>query len=345
MTEPIIEAQLPIIDPHHHLWLLSAAHLAAMSEPASYIPVLRRKARYLLDEFLADALTGHNIIATVFVECGAMYRARGAMADRSVGEVEFANGVAAMSASGAFGPVQVGAGIIGHADLQLGDAVEDVLASHVRAGGGRYRGVRYMTQHDADPTVLGDWNTPLSHVLLDKGFRAGFRCLEKFGLSFDAYILEPQLPDVIDLARSFPHTQIVLDHMGGPVAVGAYAGRRTERFEIWRTHVRQLSACDNVAIKLGGLGMPTTGLASFGSKPPASSEQLAAEWKPYIETCIDAFGVGRCMFESNFPVDSGSSSYPVLWNAFKRVTAGASPDEKAALFSGTAARVYRLALA
>ncbi|HTV95216.1 MAG TPA: amidohydrolase family protein [Steroidobacteraceae bacterium] len=344
ISEPVIEARLPIIDAHHHLWLIPEAILAAMRESATLAPVLRGKARYLLEDFLADAQAAHNVRATVFAECHAMYRAHGPEEYRSLGEVEFANGAAAMSASGIFGEVQVCAGIIGHVDLRLGDRVQQVLESHVQAGGGRYRGVRNVTHHDADPDVLGSWGGYGAHALLDDGLRRGFKWLGKFELSFDAYVLEPQLPDVIDLARSFPDTQIVVDHAGAPVGVGRYAGKRGERFPIWRDHMRTLSRCDNVAVKLGGLGMPTAGFASFRSDPPATSEQLAAEWKPYVETCIEAFGAGRCMFESNYPVDAGSCSYAVLWNAFKRLAAGASTDEKAALFSGTAARVYRLGL-
>jgi L-fuconolactonase len=342
IAEPILEAELPIIDPHHHLWLIPETTLAAMRKPESFIPVARSKARYLLDELLADVNTGHNIRATVYMECGAMYRARGPAQYKSLGEVDFANGVAAMAASGTFGQTAVCAGIIGHVDLSLGDQVQDVLEAHIRAGGGRYRGIRSMSHYDADPDIFGSWGGNAPHALLHERFRAGFKWLSKFGLSFDAYVLEPQLPDVIDLARSFPETQIILDHVGAPAGVGRYFGKRDERFPTWRENMRLLSACGNVAVKLGGLGMPTAGFASFRSNPPATSEQLAAEWKPYIESCIELFGVNRCMFESNYPNDAGSCTYPVLWNAFKRLAARASSDEKTALFSGTAAKVYRV---
>lgn len=343
-AEPIIEPELPIIDPHHHLWLIPAATLAAMRKPESFIPVARSKARYLYDEFLADLGTGHNIRASVYMECGSMYRAHGPAPYRSVGEIDFANGVAGMAASGTFGETQVCAGIIGHVDLSLGDAVQDVLEAHIRAGGGRYRGIRSMSHYDADPEIFGSWGGHAPHALLDQKLRGGFKWLSKYALSFDAYVLEPQLPDVIDLARTFPDTQIVLDHVGAPAGVGRYAGKREERFPIWRDNMRALSTCGNVAVKLGGLGMPTAGFASFRSDPPATSEQLAAEWRPYIDTCIELFGAGRCMFESNYPNDAGSCTYPVLWNAFKRLAAGASRDEKTALFSGTASKVYRLNL-
>jgi len=175
-------------------------------------------------------------------------------------------------------------------------------------------------------------------------FREGYARLAAFGLSFDAWMLEPQLPDLVDLARAFPDTAVVLDHVGTPLGIGAYTGRREERFGVWRDNIQALAALDNVSVKLGGLAMPFAGFSSFMNRPPASSVQLAGEWRPYIETCIEAFGVNRCMFESNFPVDLVSCTYDVLWNAFKVITAGASVGEKAALYSGTATKVYRLAI-
>src|SRR6202012_5935156 len=166
--------------------------------------------------------------------------------------------------------------------------------------------------------------------------------LAPLGLSFDAWLLEPQIPELIDLARAFPDTPIVMDHVGTPLGIASYEGKREERFPIWRENVRTLAQCPNVFVKLGGLAMAFPNFASFLSKPAASSAQLAAEWKPYIETCIEAFGVDRCMFESNFPVDLGSCTYDVLWNAFKVLARNYSAEEKTALFSGTARKVYRL---
>lgn len=343
--EPIIEPDLPIVDAHHHLWFLPEAALAAMERRESLAaralaPVHRRHARYLFDELMADLHSGHNVRATVFVDAHAMYRANGAEEMKSLGEVEFVNGVAAMAASGTFGDIKACAGIVGNVDLRWGDAVEDILGAHLQAGGGRYRGVRCtLAAYDADSTLL---SFGVAHLLLDRAFRAGFKWLQKFGLSFDVFVLEPQLEEVVDLARAFPETQIILNHLGSPVNVARYAGRREERFSIWRENIRALSACPNVSVKLGGLGMPFAGFRSFMADPPATSAQLAEEWKPYIETCIEAFGAHRCMFESNFPVDSATCTYAVLWNAFKRLTAAATAEEKTALFSGTAAKVYRL---
>jgi L-fuconolactonase len=342
-TEPIIEPDLPIVDPHHHLWFVNAAARAAMAGVDNpYYHVRRAKPRYLFDELLADLNSGHNIRATVYAECHSMYRRGGPGAMRSVGEVEFVNGVAAMSASGAFGDIKVCAGIVGNADLMLGEAVEAVLEAQVQAGGGRFRGIRHVTTSDPDAALANCGGANPPHILLDTAFRAGFRRLNEMGLSFDAYLFEPQLPELVDLARAFPEAPIILNHTGTPLSYGLYAGTREMRFPIWRRSIQALAACENVVVKLGGLGMPICGFPSFLASPPATSEQLAAEWKPYIETCIEAFGADRCMFESNYPTESGSGDYPTLWNAFKRLAAQASTDEKTALFSGVATRVYRL---
>ncbi|MEO8811794.1 MAG: amidohydrolase family protein, partial [Caulobacteraceae bacterium] len=232
--------------------------------------------------------------------------------------------------------------IVGHADLTRGAAATAVLEALIAAGGGRFRGIRQSASSDADPDVLGPLHGRGPALYRDAAFREGFAALAPLGLSFDAWLLEPQLPDLIDLARAFPDTSIVLDHVGTPLGIGAYAGRREERFGPWRDNIHALAKSPNVTVKLGGLAMVFPGFASFMSDPPATSVQLAAEWKPYIETCVEAFGPERCMFESNFPVDIGTCDYDVLWNAFKILAAGASPSDKANLFSGTAKRVYRL---
>ena len=346
MAEAILEPDLPIVDPHHHLWDRRAPGAPPIPLPDHpFSRIIADNPRYLLDEILKDLQSGHNIRATVFLECGAMYRASAPDALKCIGETEFVNGIAAMSASGLYGEVRICAGIVGHANLRLGDQVEDVLRAHIHAGNGRFRGIRHSASYDEDTSILGLMaNRHPPGLYCDATFRQGFQWLHKLGLSFDAWLLEPQLPDLVDLARAFPDTQIVLDHVGTPLGVGRYEGKREERFGIWRDNIRALAKSENVSVKLGGLAMPFLGFPSFYSKPPASSEQLAKEWKPYIETCIEAFGVNRCMFESNFPVDSGSCTYPVLWNALKRVAQGYSAAEKTALFSGTAARVYRLAL-
>jgi predicted TIM-barrel fold metal-dependent hydrolase len=343
VTEPILEPDLPIIDPHHHLWDWPAAVFAGRPVPAhGFETVIRRVPRYLLPEFLADLNTGHNVLATVFVQCGAMHRADGPDAFKPVGETEFVNGIAAISASGACGPIRVCAGIVGHADLTAGAAVSEVLEAHLKAGGDRFRGIRHSASHDQDATVLGPLVRAGAGLFCAKAFREGFAQLGRYNLSFDAWLLEPQLPDLIELARAFPNTQIILDHVGTPLGIARYLGKREQRYSIWRQNIVKLAALPNVAVKLGGLNMAFCNFPSFLQSPPASSVQLAGEWKPYIESCIELFGVARCMFESNFPVDKGGCTYPVLWNAFKVLAKHYSAHEKRALFSGTAQTLYRL---
>jgi predicted TIM-barrel fold metal-dependent hydrolase len=321
--EPVIEPDLPIIDPHHHLW--------------------DRGARYLFEDILRDVGSGHNIRSTVYLQCDSMYPAEGDRNLAPVGETEFVNGVAAMSASGLYGPARICAGIVGFANLFLGARVDEVLEAHLRASS-RFRGVRYCAVWDADRSIK---TTPMDFpkgLLLDAKFREGFARLARFGLSYDTWLYHPQITELADLARAFPETSIILDHIGAPLAIGAYAGRRDEVFKTWRRNIAELAACPNASVKLGGMGMHVFGFGFDEADSPPSSEQLAQAWRPYVETCIEAFGVERSMFESNFPVDKRSCSYAVLWNAFKRLASGYSAEEKAALFQKTAARVYRLAL-
>ncbi len=349
-AEAIIDPGLPIVDPHHHLWFYSPAVLDRLGQEEnltarSLSPAFRGNARYLFDEFLADLHSGHNVRATVYAEVGSMYRRSGPQELRSVGEVEFANGVAAVAASGVFTDIAMCAGIVGKVDLRVGDAAKGVLEAHLQAGGGRYRSIRAShVVHDAHPEVLGAAFNGIPHLLLDGKFRAGFRHLAPLGLSYDAWQLEYQLHELLDLVRAFPETQVIVNHLGGLFGIGPYQGRHDERFAAWRANIRALAQCPNVAMKLGGLGMPMCGLpSSFAPRPPGS-EQLAEDWRPYIESCIAAFGPDRCMFESNYPVDSATARYPIIWNAFKRIASGASSEEKAALFSRTAAHVYRIDL-
>jgi L-fuconolactonase len=323
--EPVIEPELPIIDPHHHFW----------ETPA--------RGRYLLPELLADLDCGHNIIATVFLECRSMYRKDGPPEMMPVGEVEFVNGIAAMSASGGYGPCRVAEAIVGHADLTIGARVREVLEAEIAAGGGRFRGIRHGVSWDASEAVgkfVSRFIPP--HQLRDPGFREGFAQLAPLGLSFESWQYHPQLPDAIDLARAFPDTVIILNHVGGVLGVGPYAGHRREILASWQKDIAELAKCPNVSIKLGGMGMTSFGFDFHEREIPPSSEDLAAAWRQYVEPCIEAFGAERCMFESNFPPDKQSTGYAELWNAFKRLTAGATAAEKTALYSGTAARIYRI---
>ena len=324
-TESILEPALPIVDPHHHLWD-------------------RGGQRYMIEEMAADIASGHNIVATVYVDCRSMYRASGPEAFRPVGEVEFANGVAAMSASGGYGPAQINAGIVSHVDLLLGDGARPVLEAEIAAGNGRFRGIRHSSAWDAEMEVAGMYAKRPKGILLDPTFRKGFACLAPLNLSFDAWLFHPQIGELVDLARAFPGTRIMLDHCGGPIGIGRFAGKREETFVTWKAAIQEIAKCPNVSVKLGGLAMRLLGYDFHERPKPPSSEQAAAAWRPYIETCIGAFGPGRAMFESNFPPDKGQCSYQVIFNAFKRIAAQYSEAEKSALFSGTATDFYRLKL-
>jgi predicted TIM-barrel fold metal-dependent hydrolase len=317
--EEIIEPELPIVDPHHHLW----SHAGSV---------------YLFPELLADLSSGHNMRATVFEECGSMYRADGPEELRSLGETEFVTGVAAMSASGGFGPARACAAMVGNVNLMLGSRVESLLEAHLAASGGRFHAIRFSTAWDADERVHK--TVPHPSMLAETRFREGFQYLARFDLAFDAWVYHPQLGEVAALAAAFLHTPIVVNHLGGPILGGPNAGRAAEVFAEWRASMTALARHDNVHVKLGALPVRRSG-TERGSAP-LSSEEIAAAWRPFVEVCVEQFGARRCMFESNFPVQKRWCSYAVLWNACKRLAAGASADEKSALFSGTAARVYRL---
>jgi L-fuconolactonase len=343
-VDGVSDRSVSIVDCHHHMWFVREEEVRAFQTQdtlaaRALASVYRRYPRYMLDEFLLDLDCEHDIVATVYSNARTMYRLGGPPSMRSVGEVEFANGIAAMAASGLFGKAKVCAGIVGGVDLALGHKVEPVLDAHMQAGGRRYKGVRFGTAYDDDRTILGD---QLPGRLLDPTFREGFSLLRPRDLSFDAWILEPQLPDLIDLARAFPDTQIVLDHLGSPVGVGRYAGERLERFALWRDNMRKLSECENVFVKIGGFGNPFWGFEPPQEMSADAPSWFAQEWKPYIETSIEAFSTKRCMFESNYPVDSGLCSYSDLWRAFKCAVSDLSINEQQDLFCRTAIRFYRL---
>jgi predicted TIM-barrel fold metal-dependent hydrolase len=327
-TEAPLEPERPICDPHHHLWDLQEARL---------VP------RYLLDEILVDARAGHNIVSTVFIECGAMFKTEGPEAMRPIGETEFVNGVAAMSASGIYGPTRVAAGIVGTADLRLGAAVGAVLDAQIAAGGGRFRGIRRAGAWDADPAVPPHRTNPGPGLFARDDFRAGFAQLAPRRLTFEAWVYHRQIPDVTALARSFPDTTIILNHFGGPLGVGPYTGRADEVHAQWKASITELARCPNVVAKLGGINMEMNGFDWHEKSRPPGSQELAEATRRYYEFTIERFGPERCMFESNFPVDQVSCSYTVLWNSFKRLAARYPAKDQDALFHDTATRVYRLA--
>ncbi len=276
----------------------------------------------------------------MFVECRQFYRGDGPVDLKPVGETEFVDRLAGPVET-RFGVSDVAAGIVGFADLSLGPAVQPVLEAHMEASV-RFRGVRHASAWHESERIHNAHTNPPQGLLGSSAFRQGLACLEKLGLSFDAWLYHPQLAELAELARLFPNLSIVLDHMAGPLGIGPYSGHREEVFAAWRGALAELAQCANVAVKLGGLTMTMSGFGWHKREAPPGSEELAQAMGPYYQACIELFGPGRCMFESNFPVDRASCSYTVLWNAFKRLSSGYSAAERAALFHDTASRIYRL---
>lgn len=323
IKEAPLEPDLPIIDPHHHLW----------AYPDD---------RYTAEDFLRDAASGHNIRQSVFVECLSGYRSDGPDRLKPVGETEYVCELAEDADTRFPGQTRVAAGIVGFADLTLGRDVNAVLEAHIEAGRGRFRGIRHASSWDASDEIRNAHTKPPRGLLSHQPFREGFACLAENGLSFDAWLYHPQISELTDLARAFPGTAIVLDHVGGPLGIGPYANKRDEVFQQWKRDIADLARCDNVCVKLGGTAMKLNGYGWHANDTPPTSLRIAEATAPWYRYCIEQFGVARCMFESNFPVEKLSVSYDVLWNAFKRIAAACSPSERRALFHDTAARVYRL---
>lgn len=318
--EEIVEPGLPIVDPHHHV----------VDMPGN---------RYLFDEVMADLQSGHNIVSTVHIQCHTMYRTDGPDEMKPVGETEYIGALAERSASG-HGASQVFAGIVGTTDLMLGDRVEAVLQAHLEAGGGRFKGIRpSLAWHESTQVRVLDIPP---HILMQRQAREAIACIDKLNLSLDTWVFFTQLEEVLDVCRAFPNLKVIVNHAGGPLAIGPYEGQREAVFGVWRQKIHALAQCPNAVIKLGGLAMRYGGFG-FNTLPvPPSSDLLTEKWQRYIDVCIQAFGPTRCMFESNFPVDRGMCNYHVLWNAFKKMTRQYSSTEREYLFSRTAAQTYRL---
>jgi L-fuconolactonase len=319
--EAALDPHLPICDAHHHLWE-------------------RQPNGYLLNDLLQDLRAGHNIVSTVAVECHYAYRSGGAEELKPVGEVEFLESVANRVAADSTIKTCIAAAIVGHANLTLGDAVAPVLEAHLAASPKRLRGIRHSTTWDGSGALR---NEAPQGLLADSKFRAGFASLKRFNLSFEAWVYHPQLAEVADLARAFPEVTIVLNHIGAPLGVGPYAGKRDEVFQVWSRGIAALVDYPNVVVKLGGVGSLRSGYDWHERAVKPSSIEYAKILQPYFEHCIEKFGVDRCLFESNFPVEKLSNNYVNLWNAFKRMTQNYRAAERAALFHDTAARVYRIA--
>ncbi|WP_256600628.1 MULTISPECIES: amidohydrolase family protein [unclassified Pseudomonas] len=299
-------------------------------------------AGYGLNEQLADVEAGHRVEATVFIQCGWNYRATGPEPLKPVGETEAVTRIAEQAlAQGA--RAEIAAAIVGHADLTMGAAVEDVLVAHQEAANGRFRGIRCAAAR-SEAFRFGVLPRPERQLFADPNFRRGLQQLAKHELAFDAWIYHTQIQEVVDLARAVPEVPIVLDHLGGILGVFEHAQRRREVFAEWQRSVRQLADCPNVFVKIGGYAIAISGYHFEQYLTPPSSQLLAELWRPTAEFVIETFGAERCMFESNFPVDRAAGHYATVWNAFKLIAQSASESEKERLFSGTAAQVYRISL-
>ena len=324
-AETALEPQLPICDPHHHLWM-------HRHEPKAY-------QSYMLPELAADLRdSGHNVRSTVFIEVRAFYRSDGPEDMRPLGEVLRVDELAEEAASGTYGPTKIAAGIVGHADLKLGDRVAPVLEA-MQAASARFRGIRHAAGWDASPELT---QRDIEGVMSTSQYRAGARVLARMGMTLDNSLYHTQLEELSDFARAVPDLTIVLNHIGGLVRVGPYANRDHEVLADWRRGIALAAACPNIVLKLGGVGQKRFGYDWLARPKPIGSEELAEALAPLMHYCIDKFGPNRCMFESNFPVDKVSYGYGIVWNAFKRLSKNYSASERAALFHDTASRVYRL---
>lgn len=326
VNEPALTNGMPIVDAHHHLW-----------DRAGF--------RYLLEEYADDiGESGHNVVASVFVQCRTMYRADGPKSEQPIGEVEFVRGIAAQARSGFYGKTRVAAAIVGGADLLLGRAVAPVLDVMMSAGGELFKGVRTPVAAHPDPAVRSNPVPAPEGLMLTDAFIEGARELAKRHLVLDLWVYQSQLEEVATLAKLIPDLQLVINHAGGPLGVGPYAQNRSMHFQAWQESISRIAQCPNVAIKLGGFGMPIMGFGLAERTSPPTSLALSLLIKPYVETCIELFGYSRCLFESNFPVDKGSFSYSVIWNAFYRVSDAWSDENRAKVFSQNALRIYKISL-
>ena len=323
VVEEIVDPPREIVDPHHHLWQGGRFY------------------DYMLPELWHDTDSGHNIKKTVFIECHSAYRREGPEHLKPIGETEFVAAVAEQSKQGSDNQAVI-SGIIAHANLMLGDTVNEILDAHEEAGRGLFRGIRHAGAREEVPEALMIKGRGERDLFARADFRQGVKLLGSRGLTYESWHYHHQIKSYTELAQAVPDTAIILDHFGTPLGVGPYEGKREEIFEQWKIDIAELAKCENVYAKLGGMAMPDNGFWwHVNPVPPTSDEFVAAQKRYYLHT-IDCFGPDRCMFESNFPVDRLSISYPVVWNAFKKIVADFSEAEKDMMFSGTATKVYKL---
>lgn len=320
VQEEIIDPGREIIDPHHHLWN-------------------RGGSSYEMPQLWADTGSGHNVVETIFIECRAGYRVDGPDHLRPVGETEYVVGL--LDAAGDGGPPV--SGIVAHADLTLPiDQLDEVLDAHEAAAAGRFRGIRHAGAHEPSPDALSIPGRGAPGQYLDPDFHRGVAHLGNHGLTYDTWHYHHQNRDFIALAKAVPDTTMILDHFGTPLGVGQYEGQRADIFVRWKDDMAALAECPNVVAKLGGFAMPDNGWGWHEQDRPPSSDEFIEAQADWYHHMISCFGPDRCMFESNFPVDRLSISYPVLWNALKKIASGYDDAAQEMMFSGTARRVYGL---
>lgn len=320
-VEEVLTPQQKICDAHHHLW----DHAGD---------------RYFAAELAADLSDGHNVVKTIYVECGHAYRKTGPAHLASIGETEFVvrenERLRETLGHGAI------AGIIGFADLRLGLLLDETLTAHIEAGAGRFCGIRHGTAWDESSQIVNHQLGPPAGLMGDPSFVAGVQKLGTRSLTFDAWLYHPKIPEITVLAHAAPDTTIVLDHLGAPLGIGPYVGRREEVLQFCRMALSAFAKAPNARLKIGGIGMTIFGNGWHKLDAPPDSATIAAAWADHIRWCIDTFGPDRVLFESNFPPDGRSCSYRTLWNAYKRIAEPYSAVEVERMFHDNAVEVYRL---
>jgi L-fuconolactonase len=278
VSTPAAPSQCGAREQHHHLW-----DLRDRDGGGGFAQKL-----YLTQEIVAELReSGHDVRQTIFMQCNAFHRANGPEELRPVGETEFAHGVAAMSASGAYGSTRICAGIVSTVDLGLGASrVRAALAAHMRASP-NFRGIRAPL-----PPAEG----------LTANFDAAFAELGHLGLVYEQYAhdWEANLPVLVQLAERHPAVRIVINHLGGKLDWDEMPPG-SAAFGRWRECLVAAAACPNIVMKCGGLTPPSRmpiHMSRRAQQAPVSSAELARLWLPYHEAAIRAFGPKRCMFES-----------------------------------------------
>ena len=326
IEDPILP-NIPIIDPHHHLWDVGFG-------------------RYYIEELLEDInSSGHNIVSTVYIMSSSntkIYSKDGLEEFKPLTEIEFATSEGKRADLIPNNKVKVNASIVGSVDLTYGNKLQPVLEKAVNISEGRLKGIRMLLASHTDPRISSGAVKSDLGLMLHPNFIDGAKCVQDANLSLDFWIYHTQLNEMEKIARALPDLTIILNHIGGPIHLGEYEGKQAATHREWRSAMMRLSRIPNINVKLGGLGMAVNGAKFHNSKFPPNSVQLSDVWKPWIYETIDMFGFDRCMFESNFPVDKGSCSYGALWNAFKIIAKDMSDDEINKLFSKNAAKIYKI---